>query len=260
MRQLNKKLSKKFKPLFILAAIILPISIFIRISESNTIKNDIINNSVETSTELEGKIKELAISSETKLTYIATDYSESEGITAIYSTMKTKNDETKVNDLLNKISELIKGNETISRMTIIFEDLYKDNKPYFLIAKLYTDGNISLDPTKEYNSKRNKWINLQISPTNGSNYTFNELIKKNLNDPSSFEHIETTFRDIANEDIKNEINAKFEELGFSLKVEVGDLYLVTTFSAKNAFGGRVSNTAIGVLHHKNDSVTLVHIG
>lgn len=60
-----------------------------------------------------------------------------------------------------------------------------------------------------------------FSGWNGSHIKLNEKIKESLNDPKSYEHIETTFRDM-------------------------DSFLIinTTFTAKNAFGGTIKKDVV----------------
>lgn len=66
---------------------------------------------------------------------------------------------------------------------------------------------------------RNKKIESQFSPWDGSHKTLEKLIKQNMNDPDSYEHVKTVYWDKGN-------------------------YLIvsTTFRGKNAFGGKVLNT------------------
>ena len=72
---------------------------------------------------------------------------------------------------------------------------------------------------KKYKKDRKKLVEGQLSGWDGRHPGLAKLIKKNMNDPNSFEHIETRYRD------------------------EGDLiFITTTFTGKNAFGGRVKNS------------------
>ena len=86
------------------------------------------------------------------------------------------------------------------------------------------------------------------------------MIISNLNDEKSYEHIETTYRDIATEDDRDEINQILADSGYTQRVEVGDLFIQTQFSAKNAFGGVIKNTAFGIASYSDNTITLIDIG
>lgn len=105
----------------------------------------------------------------------------------------------------------------------------------------------------------NKWVNKQFSSWDGSHKAMKELIQKNLNDEKSFKHIETTYRVIVTEDIKDEINKVLTSSNKTTKVEIGDLWVSTEFSAKNAFNATVKNTAYGIVSYSNNAVTLVAV-
>ncbi|MDD5749463.1 MAG: hypothetical protein PHO91_01590 [Patescibacteria group bacterium] len=66
---------------------------------------------------------------------------------------------------------------------------------------------------------RKKMIEKQFSAWDGSHIQLTKLIKNAMNDPKSYEHVETTYWDMKNHLIVN-----------------------TTFRGKNAFGGTVKNT------------------
>lgn len=68
---------------------------------------------------------------------------------------------------------------------------------------------------------RIKKLESQFSAWDGSHRALERVIKNGMNDPDSYEHVETTYRD----------------LGDSLIVS-------TTFRGKNAFGGMVKNTVV----------------
>ncbi|NJB83636.1 hypothetical protein [Wenyingzhuangia aestuarii] len=62
-------------------------------------------------------------------------------------------------------------------------------------------------------------VESQFSSWDGSHRGLTALIKKSMNDPDSYEHIETRFRD-----------------------DGDDIYVITKFRGSNAFGGKVINT------------------
>lgn len=62
-------------------------------------------------------------------------------------------------------------------------------------------------------------VESQFSSWDGSHRGLTDLIKKSMNDPDSYEHIETRFRD-----------------------DGDNIYVITKFRGANAFGGKVINT------------------
>lgn len=79
-----------------------------------------------------------------------------------------------------------------------------------------TDSNKNTDGTPK--TERQIQLEKQFSSWDGSHNTLTELIKKAMNDPDSYEHVETKYWDMKD-------------------------YIVvrTVYSGKNAFGGRVKN-------------------
>ena len=99
----------------------------------------------------------------------------------------------------------------------------------------------------------------QFSGWDGKHYDFELLIKENLNDEKSYKHIETTYRIIYTEDIKSEINKILKTAKKSSRVEIGDVFVSTKFSAKNAFNATIKNTAYGIASFEDNSISLIAI-
>ncbi|HUH25500.1 MAG TPA: hypothetical protein VLY87_02645 [Flavobacterium sp.] len=74
----------------------------------------------------------------------------------------------------------------------------------------------------------------QFSNWDGSHLGLKTAIKEHLNDPNSFEHIETRFKD----------NGDF-------------IYVFTTFTAKNGFGGRVKQTVSAKVDFKGNVIEIL---
>lgn len=74
-------------------------------------------------------------------------------------------------------------------------------------------------PTPSKTPSRDEIIEKQFSAWDGSHIKLTELIKDSMNDPKSYEHVETVYWDMKDHLIVN-----------------------TTFRGKNAFGGTVKNT------------------
>jgi hypothetical protein len=72
---------------------------------------------------------------------------------------------------------------------------------------------------EELNKNREETIKRQFSSWDGSHRTLTKFIKDNMNDPDSYEHIETRYRDDGN-----------------------SIIVITRFRGANAFGGKVINT------------------
>ena len=108
-------------------------------------------------------------------------------------------------------------------------------------------------------AKRQEWIASQFSVWNGSHMALEDLIIKRLNDEKSYKHIETTCIDVNDEDKQKEVNKLLKEMGYSRRVEVGDLFIMTEFSAKNAFNGTVKNAAFGIASYADNTIILLGI-
>jgi hypothetical protein len=83
------------------------------------------------------------------------------------------------------------------------------------LMNLMSDESESMTPTE----KRAATIKAGFSAWDGSHLELTKKIKESMHDPSSYEHVETRYRD----------NGDY-------------LFVVTTFRGKNAFGGKVTNT------------------
>lgn len=111
-----------------------------------------------------------------------------------------------------------------------------------------------LSPEEEYQN----WVDEQFS-LDGSHITLEELIIDNLNDEESYKHIETNYREITDEETKDEVNNMLKESGFSERVDLNDLIIMTEFSADNVFGGTMKSYAVGISSYDDNMVTLVAV-
>ena len=217
---------------------------------------------IELSTDFERSVYDIVKNNDGELTSIETvDSEESKEVTVIASVL-CKNDENVVNAILAETSETIKNNSTSESVIFTFGDIEEgDDAKMLVMAGVYSDGTIDVSSTSiDYNSERNNWIRSQFSAWDGSHVELEKLIIKNLNDEKSYEHIETTYRDIATESDRDEVNQVLADSGYSQRVEVGDLFIQTEFSAKNAFGGVIKNTAFGIASYSNNTITLIDMG
>lgn len=87
-----------------------------------------------------------------------------------------------------------------------------------LFVELDTGSSATDSRPKTQEELRKEQIERQFSPWNGSHAGLTEIIKKSMNDPRSYEHVETVYWDM------------------------GDHLVVrTTYRGKNAFGGTVKD-------------------
>ena len=185
---------------------------------------------------------------------LSTDFERS-----VYDIVKENNGElTSIETVTSEGSE----EATVIASILTFGDIEDgDDATALVMAGVYSDGTIDISSMSiDYNSERNNWIRNQFSAWDGSHVELEKLIISNLNDEKSYEHIETTYRDIATEDDRDEINQILADSGYTQRVEVGDLFIQTQFSAKNAFGGVIKNTAFGIASYSDNTITLIDIG
>lgn len=217
---------------------------------------------IELSTDFEKAAWEIVKNNNGKLHSIESIISEDSEETTVVAVIFCENDENVVNTILSELSEIIKNNDTNESGLFTFGDIEKDeDAPLLVSAGIFDDGTITISTTgQDYNSERNRWIKNQFSAWSGAHRELEKLIIRNLNDEKSYEHIETTYRDVKDESVRDVINQALEDGGYSQRVEVGDLFIVTVFSAKNGFGGTIKNKAIGISSYHNDTTTLIDIG
>lgn len=89
-------------------------------------------------------------------------------------------------------------------------------------------------PEEIEKEKHDKWIENQFSAWNGSHKALVELIKENMNDPKSFEHVETKYR-----------------------VENNDLIIVMQYRGKNAFNATITEYVKAKASYKDNTITII---
>lgn len=92
-------------------------------------------------------------------------------------------------------------------------------------AEKVAEERAAAEQTPEAKARREQLIKAQFSLWNGSHIKLTQAIKTSMNDPSSYEHVETTYIDPPGE----------------------RLVVTTTFRGKNAFGGVVLNTITAIV-------------
>ncbi len=172
-----------------------------------------------------------------------------------------ENSEQEVKNILDAISFELQKLDMKTECLFAFGDI-KEGLDGTCLATggIYSDGTYEVIPmSSEFKTKRNEWINSQFSVWDGSHTVLKDLIKDKLNDEKSFKHIKTTYIDIATEDKMDYVNDILKNAGYTQRVEVGDLFVMTEFSAKNAFNATVKNTAFGIVDYSEELVRLIGI-
>ena len=113
------------------------------------------------------------------------------------------------------------------------------------------DRNNRTMPTDE----REEWEDKQF--LGSQHMSLAGLIKKNLNDEKSYSHIKTEHVSILTEDAKKTVNDLLQKNGYKQRVEVGDIFIMCEFSAKNAFNATIKKTALGYVSYTTDMVYLI---
>ena len=137
-----------------------------------------------------------------------------------------------------------------------------ETTPYLTVPPelLREDRNeAELTARREEKKKHDDWVSSQFSIWDGAHKELEKLIKKSLNDEKSYKHIETTYVEITDAERADSINQILNEAGVTQRVEIGDLFIMTQFSAKNVFNATVKNTAYGIASYKANTITLVSI-
>lgn len=188
------------------------------------------------------------------------DLEDSDEISVI-AAVSCENNEDTVNSIINGIKDITLNNDSKVSTIITFGDIKKGEKaPVLLMALINSDGTTETSMESiDYNTARNKWIRSQFSAWDGSHSDLKKLIIKNLNDEKSYKHIETNYMDINSEDRISTVNKILSDAGYKQRVEMDDLFITSNFSAKNAFGGTVKNTAYGIASYNNQTITLIGI-
>lgn len=168
---------------------------------------------IETSTELETLIWKIAKEHGSDITDISTiGPNENKSWTSIVATVKCPNDEQAIKELLDEISSEIQKTPEEDEVTLTIADINAKNDTCIAIGSITTDGTSDIvSMSLDFNNERNIWIKSQFSVWDGSHRELEKLVKKNLNDEKSFDHIETTYRDIANENIRDEVILNFNK-------------------------------------------------
>lgn len=151
-------------------------------------------------------------------------------------------------------SEHFEPSESNPFLTVPVEMIENDRDDAALQEKI--DEKLALENAKK---AHDDWVNGQFSIWSGSHKALESLIKDQLNDEKSYKHIETTYVSVDSEDQKTEINKILADAGYSPRVDIDDLFIITEFSAKNYFNATIKKTAYGIADYSTDEIILVAI-
>ena len=140
-------------------------------------------------------------------------------------------------------------------VTILLENKNDSKSSKRITVQILKDAVPNVTDTKAWAD----WKNSQFSGWSGKHYDFEKLIIKNLNDEKSYKHIDTSFIEVTNEEIRDVINDTLKNVGSKYRVEIGDIFIITEFTAKNAFNATVKNTAYGISQYATNRIILVRI-
>lgn len=140
----------------------------------------------------------------------------------------------------------------ILAMTIVAVAPGSDVTPAQEAAEQRHNGAAEIKSTKTDSEVAGEWLDLQFSAWDGSNTAIVKLVKQAMNDPKSFEHVETSYVHLKTDKITRDMD---EELGGMLTYPVKkyDLFVEMTFRCKNAYGGVVKQKVYGFVHYGNNS-------
>lgn len=94
------------------------------------------------------------------------------------------------------------------------------------------ESNTNADGTPK--TERQIKVESQFSAWDGSHRGLTNLIEKSMNDPDSYEHIETRFKDNGDH-----------------------IYIITKFRGANAFGGKVVNTVTAKVDFSGNVIQII---
>jgi argininosuccinate lyase len=104
-----------------------------------------------------------------------------------------------------------------------------------------------LTPEEQAAADHQEWAKAQFSPWDGAHHELVRVVKKGMNDPGSFEHVET----------KVLVIKKQEHIDTIGQGKFNDLYIHMTFRGKNAFGGTIVSGVDALVEYDSGNVTLL---
>lgn len=134
-----------------------------------------------------------------------------------------------------------------------------ESAPYLTVSStLISEDRDNAAAIDKVNAKANRqtWIESQFNWWDGRHEALSDLIKQNLNDRDSFKHVDVSYIDVSDEERMNVVNTTLKDAGISERVEIGDLFVLEEFTAKNAFNATIKSTGYGIVKSDNTVILL----
>ena len=154
------------------------------------------------------------------------------------------------------------------------EDMQPEHYPFLIVSPALIQGDensidVNADTSMDnetddsdliiLSEEWQNWYNDQFSLWDGAPTALEDLVKGALNDEKSYEYIDVQTSYFISQEQCDQVNPILEEMGSSVRLEVGDILYVMTFSAKNTFNATIKNTAYGVAKYSTDTTYLIGI-
>ena len=171
------------------------------------------------------------------------------------------NREDDVNELLDNLAPVVIDNSDGEDLAVVVYKELNTDSTVLANCLVHPDGTHEITSHHDdFKTAHKIWRDGLVNGWDGSCRELNDLIKDYMNDPDSFEHDETSFVDIRDDEALAAMQDVFNEHGYTTDLQVGDVVITTKFRGTNAFGGVVTNQAIGVAHYETGIVELIDMG
>lgn len=120
-----------------------------------------------------------------------------------------------------------------------------------------TEPNLQPEPEPEktpeeiYEEEYQVWIERQFSAWDGAHHDLVRLVKNNMNDPDSFEHVETKY-------LRIQTQEQIDTVGNG--ADIDDLYLYMKFRGANAFGGKILSEVEALVDKSAGTIMIISDG
>lgn len=228
------------------------------------------SESISQETELERAIFEVIENNGAVVTVINTAMTP-EGDVYVSTEVLIENDE----ELARKITEDVAAlPDLVPLVSLLFEDI---ELGYFsgeiFRSYVYSDGTYEFndeytgvtedtsttEDTATSDPERQNWINSQFSVTTGAHIELEELIINSLDDPESYEHIETVYYDTTEEGVLETVNFFFDTYDFDYEAKTGDIFIYVTLATTNSNGEQIVTFAYGLATYPEDELFLIEV-
>ena len=171
----------------------------------------------------------------------------------VEATINCSNHEDVVRDNLRAIWKSVKEEEN-TEFIIRFED----DGTLTAVGRI-KDGHYKFtSKTSALYTEHDEWVSSLFSAWDGECNTLSDLIKDNLKDPKSYDHLETGYKEITKSNLK-ECRKSIKSLGYTGKVSKGDVWIQVDYTADNSFGGTVRGVAYGLADYSENKIVLFYM-